>query len=66
MYKAHSVTSDGFISGEIKLSITLRLLAGGSCYDLGVIFDVEPSHCNKILYYVLKKWIIDTDIGDII
>lgn len=65
IYKAHEVTSGGFVSGKIKLGITLRLLTGGSCYDLGVIFDIAPLYCNYILFYVLKNWIIDTDIVDI-
>lgn len=31
-------TTGGFISGETKLGIVIRLLAGGDAYDLGVIF----------------------------
>ena len=30
IHKAHELTSGGFISGEVKLAITLRMLAGGS------------------------------------
>ena len=44
MYKAHEKTSGGFISGEIKLTITIRMLAGGSALDLAVLFDVSKSH----------------------
>ena len=53
MFDAHEYTSGGYISGETKLAITLRLLAGGDSYDLGVIFDISYKHCEKILYYVL-------------
>ena len=53
MFDAHLLTSGGYISGEVKLAVTLRLLAGGSCYDLGVIFDITPNYCNKIMFYVL-------------
>ena len=38
MYQAHEITSGGYISGEVKVAITLRLLAGEDSYDLGVIF----------------------------
>ena len=62
---AHCKTSGGWVSGKIKLGITLRLLAGGDSYDLGVLFDISPKHCHVIMHEVLKNWIIDTNIGDI-
>ena len=65
MYEANTKTTDGYISGEVKLAITLRRLAGGDALDLGVIFDVQTDHCNKIMYEVLLKWIMKTDIGDL-
>ena len=40
MYMAHVKSSGGWISGETKLGITLRLLSGGDSCDLGVIFLV--------------------------
>ena len=58
MYEANTQTTGGYISGEVKLAITLRLLAGGDALDLGVMFDVQTYHCNKIMYDVLKFWII--------
>ena len=65
MYEANTKTTGGYISGEVKLAITLRRLAGGDALDLGVIFDVQTDHCNKIMYEVLLKWIMKTDIGDL-
>ena len=65
MYIAHEKTSGGYISGEIRLAITLRLLAGGDSYDLGVIFDISSRTCERILYEVLENWIINTKIGEI-
>ena len=41
MYDANEKTSGGYISGEVKLGITLRLLAGGDAFDLGIIFDIH-------------------------
>ena len=49
IYKAHEKTSGGFVSGEVKLAITIRMLAGGSALDLAVLFDVSeagPSSTN--------------------
>ena len=65
MFNAHEQTSGGYVSGETKLAITLRLLAGGDSYDLGVMFDISYGHCEIILYDVLEKWIIKTGIGKI-
>ena len=62
---AHQKTSCTYISGETKLAITLRLLAGGDACDLGILFDVSFKHCNKIMYLVLSKWINITKIGGI-
>ena len=39
-----------FISGEIKLAINIRLLAGGDSLDIGVIFDIYPSSLMRICY----------------
>ena len=52
------------MSGKVKLGITLRLLAGGDALYLAVMFDVHSDHCTKIIYDILLKWIINTDIGD--
>ena len=65
MYDDHVRTSGGYVSGEVKLGIALRLLAGGDAMDLGVIFDVTSINCTLFLYKVLLDWIVKTDIGDI-
>ena len=65
MFVANKCTTSGYIFGEIKLAITLRLLAGGSCYNLAVMFDIHYDHCNKIMLYVLKHWINNIDVGNI-
>ena len=54
MYDANVKTTGGYIAGEVKVAITLRLLGGGDALDLGVIFDVEPCHCRKISFDVLQ------------
>ena len=37
LYDANEKTTGGYISGEIKLAITIRLLARGDALDLAVI-----------------------------
>ena len=65
MFVAHELTSDEYISSETELAVTLRLLAGGDFYDLGVIFNISFEHCDQIIYSVLKDWIIDRNIDKI-
>ena len=49
MYDANVATTGGYIAGEVKLAITLRLLAGGDALDIAVIFDVYAGHI--IMFY---------------
>ena len=63
IYEANCVTTAGYISGEIKLAVTIRLLAGGDALDLAVIFDIYPTHILKIFQEVLSEWIIDPNLG---
>ena len=65
MFDAHECTSGGYISGETKVDVTLRFLASGDSYDLGVIFDISYKHCEKILYHVLSHWMINAGIDKI-
>ena len=64
MYDANVQTTGGYVSGEVKLAITLRLLAGRDALDLAVMFDVHSDHCTKVMYDVLLHWVINIDIGD--
>ena len=65
LHQANKLTTGGYICGEIKLAITLRMLAGGKALDLAVIFDISESHCKKIFIDVAENWIIKADIGEI-
>ena len=65
MHDANTKATGGYIHGEVKLAITLRLLDGGDALDLGVMFDITPDHCTKIMHYVLVHWVIKANIGDI-
>ena len=57
MYHAHQISSDGVISGETKIVISLRLLAGGDSLDLAVIFQITPKHCQAIMMEILTEWV---------
>ena len=48
-----------FISGEAKLAITLRLLAGGSYLDLSLLYETGPSYAYDIFHDVVENWILD-------
>ena len=65
MYMANKMTSGGYISGEIKLAIALRILAGADALDLSVIFDISSNYITTISLFVLDQWIIKTGIGNI-
>jgi hypothetical protein len=56
---AHEASTGGFVSGEIKLALTLRLLAGGSYLDLSLLYEVGSSYAYSILHDVVKNWILD-------
>ena len=49
--------------GEVKLAITLRLLAGGDSLDLAVLFDASPCYCKEFMNHVLLNWIIRPNLG---
>ena len=57
IYKAHKETSGGYICGEVKLAITLRILAGASYLDIACIFNVNYTHVYAIFHHVLMNWL---------
>ena len=63
MYDANILATGGYISGEVKLAITIRLLAGEDTLDLAVIFDIYHIHVVTIIKEVLMYWIIKPNIG---
>ena len=57
--RAHEASTGGFISGEIKVALTLRILAGGSYFDLALLFEAGQSYVYEIFHSVIKNWILD-------
>jgi hypothetical protein len=62
---AHEHTTGGFISGEVKLAITLRMLAGGSYLDLALLYEMGQSSAHIIFHQVVAEWINDERLVDI-
>jgi len=57
--KAHKETTGGFISGEIKLALILRLLAGGCYLDLALLFEMGFTYSYVVFHNVIGNWILD-------
>lgn len=57
MFKAHQQICGGYMCGEVKLAIALRLLAGLSCLDIACIFHVNRMHIYEIFHDMLANWI---------
>mmetsp|Transcript_29769 Transcript_29769/g.45643 ORF Transcript_29769/g.45643 Transcript_29769/m.45643 type:complete len:148 (+) Transcript_29769:322-765(+) len=56
MHVAQSNVSGGFVSGEVKGALALRMLAGGSYLDLSLLFDISCSASYNIFHSVVSKW----------
>ena len=65
MNKAHTDSTGGFISGEIKLALTLRMLAGGTYLDLSLLLEVGFSYSYAIFHHVVSHWINDNKLINI-
>ncbi len=55
---AHEHSTGGFISGEVKVTITLRILGRGSNLDLALLFESSFNHTHKIFRYVVHDWLV--------
>ena len=57
MYQARKKQNGLDISGEWKLAITIRLLAGGSYLDMFLWSNVSMSHVTHIFHYTTQHWL---------
>jgi hypothetical protein len=62
IHAAHETTSGGYICGEVKLALTLRMLAGGSYLDLSLIFRCRDTYVTTIFHDVISEWICHDDV----
>ena len=62
MHAAHAKTSGGYLCGEVKLAVMLRLMAGGSYIDISMIYMLGYSHTYHVLHTVIQEWINNDDV----
>ena len=65
MNTAHVQSTGGFVSGEVKLSLTLRLLAGGTYMGLALLYEVGMTYAYKIftMWYIIGLMMIGLPIS---
>ena len=63
--KAYTESTGGFISGEIKLALTLKLLVGGSYLDLSLLLEIGFTYLYKIFHQVVSQWINNNNLVNI-
>ena len=62
LYKCQKAASGGYICGEVKLAITLRLLAGASYLDLAALYSVGFSVVYEIFHSCIEEWICNDKV----
>jgi hypothetical protein len=56
MHHAQKQVSGGFICGEIKVALSLRMISGGSYLDLSLLFDISCTSSYDIFHNVVANW----------
>jgi len=62
IYDIHNRYCGQLICGEIKLAITIRLMAGGSYLDLAALYVCGFTYIYQIFHYVNANWICTDDL----
>ena len=62
VYQATMRSSGHYISGEIKVALTLRYLAGGSYLDMYLWYNISPNHVLTMVCEVCKKWFCNDQV----
>ena len=62
LHKARVANCGEDICGEVKVALTLRLMAGGSYLDIALLFGVSYSQCYAIFHEIIDSWICNHDI----
>ncbi len=63
--RGHYMYTGGIICGEVKLAITLCMLAGGPFLDLGIILGTGITHPYAIFHHVILNWICNDRLVNI-
>ena len=61
IFRAHEESTGGFICGEVKLALSLRVLSGGAYQDLALIYGVGETYTYEIFHDVMENWICHPD-----
>lgn len=56
MYNNSINSSGGYIPGEVKVAMTIRILAGASYLDMFLWFNVNADHVRFISCRVMRNW----------
>ena len=62
VYQATMRSSGHYISGEIKVALTLRYLAGGSYLDMYLWYNISPNHVLTMVREVCKNWFCNDQV----
>jgi len=63
MHGASLMTTGGIICGEVKLALTLRMLAGGSYLDISLIYHLGFfSSVYHVFHHVIQNWINNDEV----
>ena len=65
LYHARKKTVGSTISGEWKMAITLRMMAGSSYLDMYLWSNISPNHISGLFKDVTKNWINKTLVIDV-
>jgi hypothetical protein len=66
MYRANIKTTGGYISGEVKVAVGLRILAGASYLDVACIFGIHYCHVQTIFRECVKDWFSCNEVSPLI
>ena len=56
MMAAHVKKNGPYIPGEIKVAMTLRILAGASYLDMYLWFNANPEYVRHLTRGVMRNW----------
>ena len=65
MYFNTVFSTGGYISGELKLALTLRILAGASYLDMFLWLNIDPDYAQSIFRTVCREWICNDRVIEI-
>ena len=65
MNNDHVNSTGGFISGEVKLALTLKLLVGSTYMNIALLYKIGVTYAYKILHDIVCNWINDDKLVNI-